>query len=132
MEKLKPPFSELFEQAIEFPDSDMQSRLSMLVGLDDTKERLSKILGLLVNADGIRQWAKQHHPKAKHVLEIVVRRPPLIVLAGDVGAGKSELAFTIGDAVARQEKIDVTLLPLSLSCPGNICTCILTGIPVVF
>lgn len=119
MEKLKLSFSELFEQAIEFPDADMQTRLSMLVGLDETKERLSKILGLLVNADGIAQWAKQHHPKARRVIDVVTRRPPLIVLAGDVGAGKSELAFTIGDSVARQENIDITLLPLSLSTRGQ-------------
>jgi AAA+ superfamily predicted ATPase len=42
-----------------------------------------------------------------------------VVLAGDVGAGKSELAETIGDAVARQEGIDITLLPLSLSTRGQ-------------
>ena len=48
-----------------------------------------------------------------------LRRPPLVVLAGDVGAGKSELAETIGDAVARQERIDITLFPMSLSTRGQ-------------
>ena len=48
-----------------------------------------------------------------------MRRPPLVVLAGDVGAGKSELAETIGDAVARQESIDITLFPMSLSTRGQ-------------
>jgi len=52
MENSKPLFSELFEQTILFPDPDMQERYGLLVGLDDTKEKLSKILGLLVNADG--------------------------------------------------------------------------------
>jgi AAA+ superfamily predicted ATPase len=41
------------------------------------------------------------------------------VLAGDVGSGKTELAETIGDAVARQEEIDITLFPLSLSTRGQ-------------
>jgi AAA+ superfamily predicted ATPase len=41
------------------------------------------------------------------------------VLAGDVGSGKSELAETIGDAVARQERIDITLFPMSLSTRGQ-------------
>jgi AAA+ superfamily predicted ATPase len=41
------------------------------------------------------------------------------VLAGDVGSGKTELAESVGDAVARQEGIDVTLLPLSLSARGQ-------------
>ena len=53
------------------------------------------------------------------VLASVLRRPPLVVLAGDVGAGKSELAETIGDAVARQERIDITLFPMSLSTRGQ-------------
>ena len=42
-----------------------------------------------------------------------------MVLAGDVGSGKSELAETIGDAVARQENIDITLFPLSLTTRGQ-------------
>jgi AAA+ superfamily predicted ATPase len=41
------------------------------------------------------------------------------VLAGDVGSGKSELAETIGDAVARQERIEITLFPMSLSTRGQ-------------
>lgn len=119
MEAQKPSFEELFEQTIEYPDPDMQDRLNLLVGLDEQKLQLSKILGLLVNPSGIADWAKTHHPKAKKIADLVLRRPPLIVLAGDVGSGKSELAYTIGDAVARQEKIDVMLFPLSLSTRGQ-------------
>jgi SpoVK/Ycf46/Vps4 family AAA+-type ATPase len=119
MEALKPKFDELFEQAANYPDPEMQQRLSRLVGLDTEKEQLSKILGLLVNSTGLLDWAKKYHPDARRITDIVLRRPPLIVLAGDVGSGKSELASTIGDAVARQEKIAVTLLPLSLSTRGQ-------------
>ena len=56
---------------------------------------------------------------AKKSLDTVLRRPPLVILEGDVGAGKTELASTIGDAVARQEKIDITLFPLSLATRGQ-------------
>lgn len=119
MSNTKPDFNELFEQAIDFPDTDMRDRLAMLVGLDDQKVQLRKILGLLVNPDGIRRWAKKHHPDAGSLVQMVLRRPPLIILAGDVGSGKSELAYTIGDKVAREEKIDLTLLPLSLSTRGE-------------
>ena len=42
-----------------------------------------------------------------------------MVLAGDVGSGKTELAESIGDAVARQESIEITLFPLSLSTRGE-------------
>jgi AAA+ superfamily predicted ATPase len=43
----------------------------------------------------------------------------LVILAGDVGSGKTELATTIGDAVARQEGVEVRLFPLSLSTRGK-------------
>jgi AAA+ superfamily predicted ATPase len=119
MENTKPTFSELFEQTVIFPDPDMHDRFNLLVGLDETKETLKKILGLLINPDGIAEWAKKFHPDANLILNFVTRRPPLIVLAGDVGSGKSELAYTIGDAVARQENIDVELFPLSLSTRGQ-------------
>jgi AAA+ superfamily predicted ATPase len=119
MENSKPTFSELFEQTVIFPDSDMHDRFNLLVGLDETKETLKKILGLLINPDGVAEWAKKYHPDANLILNFVTRRPPLIVLAGDVGSGKSELAYTIGDAVARQENIDVELFPLSLATRGQ-------------
>lgn len=119
MENTKPTFEELFERAITYPDFEYQERLNELVGLDDHKTRLTKILSLLVNPASIEAWSKKHHPSAKKVINAVLRRPPLVILEGDVGCGKSELAMTIGDTVARQEKIDVTLLPLSLSTRGQ-------------
>jgi AAA+ superfamily predicted ATPase len=110
---------DLFEQRLTYPDADAQKRLARLVGLDEHKLRLTKILSLLVNPAGLQEWARVHHPGADQLLDAVLRRPPLLVLAGDVGSGKTELAETIGDAVARQEKIDVSMLPLSLSTRGQ-------------
>lgn len=115
----KPTLDELFEQRLTYPDIDAQERLSRLVGLDDHKTRLTKMLALLVNPASLEGWSKKFHPEANGALKALLRRPPLVVLAGDVGAGKSELAQTIGDAVARQEKIEITLLPMSLSSRGQ-------------
>lgn len=115
----KPSMDELFERRINYPDFEPQERLARLVGLDDQKDRLTKVLGLLVNPAGLAAWAEKHHPNARQILDTVLRRPPLVVLAGDVGSGKTELAETIGDAVARQEDIDITLFPLSLSTRGQ-------------
>jgi len=115
----RPTLDELFERRSVYPDVSAHERLARLVGLEDHQERLTKILSLLVNPAGLESWAKKHHPGANGVLNSVLRRPPLVVLAGDVGAGKSELAETIGDAVARQEKIEITLFPMSLSTRGQ-------------
>lgn len=116
---MNPALNELFERRIDFPDPDAQVRLARLVGLDEQKLRLNKLLSLLIHPAALEAWAKRYHPDARHMFDIVLRRPPLVVLAGDVGSGKSELAETIGDAVARQEKIDIALLPLSLSTRGQ-------------
>lgn len=115
----KPTLDELFERRITYPDFEPQERLARLVGLDDQKARLTKILSLLVNPAGIEAWMRKHHAGAEGLLNTVLRRPPLVVLAGDVGSGKTELAETISDAVARQEDIGITLFPLSLSARGQ-------------
>jgi SpoVK/Ycf46/Vps4 family AAA+-type ATPase len=115
----RPALDELFEQRTTFPDCEPQERLARLVGLDGHKARLTKILGVLVNPSGLEAWAKKHHAGAAELMSSVLRRPPLVVLAGDVGSGKTELAETIGDAVARQEEIEITLFPLSLSTRGQ-------------
>ena len=114
-----PAIDDLFEHRLTYPDVDIRERLARLVGLDDHKTRLTKILSLLIDPSGLKAWAKKHHPRAGELVNTVLRRPPLVVLAGDVGSGKTELAETIGDAVARQAKIDITLFPLSLSTRGQ-------------
>lgn len=117
--QISPSINSLFETAISYPDFDAQERLNLLVGLDEQKSRLTKILSLMVNPQGIQNWAARHHAGSDQLVNMILRRPPLIVLEGDVGSGKSELAETIGDAVARQENIDISLLPLSLSSRGQ-------------
>lgn len=119
MENIRPSFSELFETTVQYPDPDMRQRFGLLVGLDDTKERITKMLSLLINPKGVEDWVDKYHRDAAQILSFVTRRPPLIVLAGDVGSGKSELAYTIGDAVARKEGLDVELYPLSLGARGQ-------------
>lgn len=114
-----PAIDQLFCPRVVYPDIGCQERLSRLVGLDNQKERLIKIISLIVNPTGMKDWAKKYHPNANGLLNMVMGRPPLIVIEGDVGSGKSEIAETIGDAIARQEKIDITLFPLSLSTRGQ-------------
>ena len=115
----RPNLDELFERRITYPDFERKERLARLVGLDNHKARLTKILALLVNPSGLEKWARTHYGDTNGLLKNVLSRPPLVVLAGDVGSGKTELAETIGDSVARQEDISITLFPLSLSTRGQ-------------
>ena len=115
----QPNTNALFERSITLPDSDARDRLARLVGMEDKIRRLTSILSVLINPHGLQKWQKDHHPDAPRLIDSVLRRPPLVVLSGDVGSGKTELAETIGDPVARQEDIDITLLPMSLSSRGQ-------------
>lgn len=109
----------LFERRMSYPHPSARERLERLVGLDDHIDRLTKVLGLLVHPGGLRRWSDEHHPGSTKLVDSVLSRPPLVILGGDVGSGKTELAETIGDAVARQEDIEIELLPLSLSARGR-------------
>ena len=82
----QPAIDELFDRRITLPDVEACERLHRLVGLDDHKTRLAKMLGLLINPSGLEAWVIEHHPGANGVLDTVLRRPPLVVLAGDVGS----------------------------------------------
>jgi len=115
----QPNLQGIFELVKTLPDLDAQERLARLVGMDDKIKRLASVLGVLINPTGLRKWQGKHHADAGGLIDAVFRRPPLVVLSGDVGSGKTELAETIGDKVARQENIDITLLPLSLSSRGQ-------------
>ena len=110
--------STLFERRMVYPNPNARERLDRLVGLDEHKSRLTKILGLLVHPGGLRRWGERYHPGAGLLLDTVLHRPPLVILAGDIGSGKTELAETIGHAVATQEMIELVLLPLSLAARG--------------
>jgi AAA+ superfamily predicted ATPase len=110
---------DLFDRRLTYPDLSARKRFSRLVGIDDAKSRLTKMLGILVNPTGPRAWADKHHKGASTLIDYVERRPPLVILAGDVGTGKTELAETVGDSVARQEDIALTLFPMSLATRGS-------------
>ncbi len=109
----------LFDRRQSFPDLTAANRLGQLVGVEEARNTLKRSLGILINPANLKEWGETFHKDAKTILTYTQRRPPLIILAGDVGTGKTELAETIGDDVARQEGIGVTLLPLSLSTRGS-------------
>lgn len=109
----------IFDEVLEFPDSDVKRRFDRLVGLDSTKERLTKEAMMRLQPSSLEDWSQRHFNDSLPALRYFQRRPPLFILAGDVGTGKTELAETFGDAVARQAKIPVLLHSLSLTTRGT-------------
>jgi AAA+ superfamily predicted ATPase len=103
----------------EFPDPDCGARFNALVGLDAVKGRLVNEAAVLLNPRVLDEWATTHHRGAVNAVRAVRDRVPLIVLAGDVGTGKTELAETVGHPISQLLGIDVTLYPLSLNARGT-------------
>ena len=110
---------DVFNQRILLPDSDADERLARLVGMDDSIEKLSKILDMLLFPQRFDAWRTTHHPNASLLFGYAKNKHSIIIIAGDVGTGKTELSETIGSRVARQGKIGIILFPMSLSSRGS-------------
>lgn len=108
-----------FAHSTEFPDPDARARYADLVGLDAVKDRIEKEARLLFHPELLDQWSKKAHGIVLPGVQLLKNRPPLYLFAGDVGTGKTALASTFGDAVARALKIPVVLHVLSLKTRGS-------------
>ena len=109
----------VFEEVREFPNPSAARRFASLVGLDHMKARLLKEAHLLFDPESLVAWSNKHHRQKIRLIEFFRDRPPLFIFAGDVGTGKTALAETFGDAVARAADIRVTLYALSLNARGT-------------
>jgi AAA+ superfamily predicted ATPase len=109
----------IFEEVREFPDPSAARRFASLVGLDRMKERLLKEARLLFDPESLTAWSSKYHRQKIRLIEFFQNRTPLFIFAGDVGTGKTALAETFGDAVAREAGIRVTLYALSLNARGT-------------
>lgn len=109
----------IFEEVREYPDPSAARRFASLVGLDEMKERLLKEARLLLEPESLIAWSTKHYRKRIKLVDLFRDRLPLFIFGGDVGTGKTTLAETFGDAVAREAKIGVTLYELSLNARGS-------------
>lgn len=111
--------NELFGAVQVFPDPDAAERLDALIGLDEVKSRFVIEAEVLINPGLLDEWSERHHKRILTAVRSVEKRAPLLVLAGDVGTGKTELAETVGDPIAQHLDMEITLYPLSLRARGK-------------
>ena len=81
--------TDYFETIKTFPDPEALERYASLVGLDKIKERLEKEAEIMLRPDLLAEWSNKVHGSKLPALEMLQRRPPLFVFAGDVGTGKT-------------------------------------------
>jgi SpoVK/Ycf46/Vps4 family AAA+-type ATPase len=113
------PLDGLFDQVLDLPNAQAQRRLGALIGCDDILARLLKQATVLVNPRPLEQWSEQFHGRVLPAVHLVCHRTPLIILAGDVGTGKTTLAETFADALARRDKMAIRVMRLSLRTRGH-------------
>ncbi len=110
---------DVFSRRAVLPDGNADERLARLVGMDAYIDRLSKMLEMLLFPGHLERWRREHHPNAHTIFGYAKNKHPLIIIAGDVGTGKTELSETIGSKVARNSRLEITLFPMSLSTRGS-------------
>jgi len=110
---------DLFEPVLVYPDDQHRNRFDQLVGMDTSKDRLVKEMLIRLDPDRLEGWSRQHHGEVLPVTSALLDRPPVFILAGDVGTGKTALAESVGDPVSRSLGIDVFAYRLSLAARGS-------------
>ena len=111
---------ELFEEHLRYPSDHSHRIFAGLVGLDDVKARLVKEAVLLTQPGQLRKWSETYHGTAAvRALDTVRGGAPFLIFAGDVGTGKTALAESFGDAVARELRQAVSLLRMSIQTRGT-------------
>ncbi len=84
------------------PHKNLKYRYDQLFGIDSQKKELLASLQLILQPDRIHRWQKKHHPKGLPFFGNSLRQSPLVLLSGDVGCGKTELAQTIGTPLSKE------------------------------
>ena len=110
---------DLFSEVFDFPDPYAEQRYAALVGVDEVKERLVGEAVMLLDHDQVTSWSQNNHGRVIRAAQELTSRPPLIILAGDVGTGKTELSETFVSEVTRRMRVGGTLYALSLSARGQ-------------
>jgi len=115
-----PEIPEIFESIIEYPNKRAENEYQSLVGLNDLKNRLIKEGSLLLSTEALEKWSKKHH-KNKIISACLAfeKRLPLVVFGGDIGTGKTALAESFGDPMAKLLKTKIYLLRISVQTRGS-------------
>lgn len=100
----------VFESKTPLPDAGIAARAKGLLGFEGLYQRVSKQLQLLVNLDRVEAWSKQHHGKRLALVDVLRDQYPFAIFYGDVGTGKSAMAEAIGNRIAKDSKIEDSML----------------------
>ena len=103
---------------ISHPNGPSKDRFDSLVGIDGLKTELVNHLLFFFDPTRYQKWEKSHFPKGFNNRAVSIRssQSPLIILAGEVGCGKTALAHSVATPLA--ENINKKILVMET--PSNI------------
>jgi len=82
------------------PDPIARARYDRLIGIDEQKTALLEYTLRVLDPDRVSRWLRKHHAQGLPLAKVIEDRPPLVILGGEVGCGKTALATSIGTVVA--------------------------------
>jgi SpoVK/Ycf46/Vps4 family AAA+-type ATPase len=83
------------------PNPGAQQAYDNLFAIEEQKNAVLSTLTFFFQSVKIEKWHKKHHHSKLSFLSSIVDGTPLIILAGDVGCGKTALANAIGTPLGR-------------------------------
>lgn len=118
----KSQLQNFFEIEKTYPDDHAQAWYDRLKGIDEHKDRLLLELEMILFPNLVEEWSlKYHNKQILKICELQRNRIPLVIMEGDVGTGKTALAETVGDALARRagKNSQVHLLKINTQIRGT-------------
>src|SRR5260221_4491744 len=110
-------------QVYRHPDKTAKKRYDALIGVDSQKEELAYTLKSILDINGLEKWLSKNHHKGLPYLQKTLAADPLIILSGDVGCGKTELALSVGTPLSELmsgETINVFETPSDIRGQGHV------------
>jgi hypothetical protein len=109
---------QFFSCEISYPAPEYAGRIDRLLGIDSIKNDVQAILRSLIPGT-LESWALRHYPLEEADPRSELNGTPALLFSGDPGVGKTELATSIGDWLARESGYPVQLLKLDLGVRGG-------------
>jgi hypothetical protein len=109
---------QFFSCETHFPSPEYKGRIDQLLGIDSIKSDVQAIFRSLIPGT-LESWALRHYPMEEADPRSELNGSPALLFSGDPGTGKTALATSIGDWLARESGYPVQLLKLDLGVRGG-------------
>ena len=111
--------SSIFDTIYQLPDAGLARRAETLIGFENKYQRIKNNLKLLLDQEGLLKWSNKFHDSELPIITSMLDRYPLVILAGDVGTGKTASAEAIADRMTRELGKEGFFLKLSTRVRGE-------------